>query len=252
MDKIAVVDIGHHRSRQRIKDLGEVFTPDKYVEKMLGLFEKKLWADPNTIFFEPSVGHGNIAVPILARRIDALTDHFLKEREREPVLCAIATALNTLWAVDICPLNISYARHRLFEHVIRHLVTNGVQLRTTKMSDYLTHVICTLVWQVQENEALSSLSTSGFAPAQASKTRLGAEWIANHGHKPVNFANDWCQYFQNSDREKAVPILFTRANRFLSKLRNEGAKKGFEEFHFAQSILEKVFDGSKDRKAGVA
>ena len=69
MNSAQLLIFENHRSRERIKDMGEVFTPDQYVQQMLALFNDKLWADENAIFFEPSCGHGNIVLPILEKRI---------------------------------------------------------------------------------------------------------------------------------------------------------------------------------------
>ena len=32
-----ILHLAHHRSKERIRDFGEVFTPDEYVQKMLDM-----------------------------------------------------------------------------------------------------------------------------------------------------------------------------------------------------------------------
>ncbi len=54
MESLATINIENHRSRERIKLLGEVFTPDEYVNKMLDLLDARVWADDGVTFFEPT------------------------------------------------------------------------------------------------------------------------------------------------------------------------------------------------------
>ena len=64
-----------HRSKNRIKILGEVFTPESYVEDMLNILSKdnkNIWSDENIIFFEPNCGHGNIVIQIYKKRFDTI------------------------------------------------------------------------------------------------------------------------------------------------------------------------------------
>ena len=63
-----IVSIAHHRSRSRIRNLGEVFTPEKYVYQMLDMLDKSVWSSDNVIFFEPTCGHGNFVVAIVQKR----------------------------------------------------------------------------------------------------------------------------------------------------------------------------------------
>lgn len=240
MDNSLLVNLDHHRSRERIRGLGEVFTPEHYVQHMLNLFDQKIWADENVIFFEPTAGHGNIILAILARRTEALTSKFKRSRENAPLLSGIATALNTLWAIDICPLNIDYSRKRIFDFTIQYFLANGVSLRSKNTKDFLAHVLCTLLWQVQENEAISALSDSATATAKASKIKLSRDWINKNKHKPISFENDWCSHFELCAKSKTVPIVFERARRFLDAVLAEGNSRGFTEFNFARTTLEKI------------
>ena len=50
----SILNLIHHRSKNRIRDFGEVFTPEKYVNQMLDMLDKSVWTDANTIFYEPT------------------------------------------------------------------------------------------------------------------------------------------------------------------------------------------------------
>ena len=59
-----ILCLAHHRSRQRIQHLGEVFTPEKYVQQMLDMLGKLVWTSTDTVFFEPTCGHGILLRPL--------------------------------------------------------------------------------------------------------------------------------------------------------------------------------------------
>ncbi len=74
MQNLTNIEKLFHRSKDRIKDLGEVFTPSSYVEDMLNLLVKDkrdLWSDEQISFFEPCSGHGNIVLAITNRNFKA-------------------------------------------------------------------------------------------------------------------------------------------------------------------------------------
>ena len=59
------------RSKQRVADHGEVFTPDWLVEKMLDLVKGES-ERIDARFLEPACGSGNFLVPILQRKLAAV------------------------------------------------------------------------------------------------------------------------------------------------------------------------------------
>ena len=67
MSETLIANIEHYRSDSRVRDLGEVFTPEKYISQMLELIESRHWKDENVFFFEPTCGHGNIVLSILKK-----------------------------------------------------------------------------------------------------------------------------------------------------------------------------------------
>ena len=137
-------DALHHRSRKRINELGEVFTPPRSVAKMLKMLPPSIWSSEETVFFEPTCGHGNFVVAIVKKRCQSLfkkyqtqivrfdkadqnlrpfTNSRLKSKQDELAKKAIANALNTLWAIDINAQNIQNCRERAFECVLDFFVS---------------------------------------------------------------------------------------------------------------------------------
>jgi len=88
------------RSRARVKELGEVFTPAALVSEMLDKLPADCWL-PGKTWLEPSCGTGNFLVQILQRKLQA----------GHPPLEALAT----IYGIDIMEDNIQTARARLLE-----------------------------------------------------------------------------------------------------------------------------------------
>jgi hypothetical protein len=230
--------------------MGEVFTPEHYVHQILATFDEKMWADENVILFEPSVGHGNIAVPVLDKRIAALCKKYLKAGVEKPILHGIANAVNTFWAIDVCPMNVELARKRCIEVIVKYLLTIDFNIRQTKTQDFLAHVLCSLIWQMHENEALSALSDESEAPTRAALTRLGKQWIDSHKHRPLDFSLDWCEFYKQSFAGSTPPIMHQRALRFIRNSLEQG--RGFDEFKFAKDAVQSLVDRHKNVRLGAA
>ena len=93
----------HTKSKARVKELGEVFTPAALVSAMLDKLPADSWL-PGKTFLEPSCGTGNFLVQILQRKLAA----------RHPPLRALAT----IYGVDIMKDNVVESRKRLLQGVI--------------------------------------------------------------------------------------------------------------------------------------
>lgn len=63
------------KSADRVRDLGEVFTPRRIVDDMLNLLPDEVWSVfPQGTFLEPACGDGNFMVAILERKLDAVAE----------------------------------------------------------------------------------------------------------------------------------------------------------------------------------
>ncbi len=217
--------------------MGEVFTPERYVQEIIGLFDEKVWSNESVVFFEPACGHGNIALAIVERRINALVKKYVKAGIDQPVLHAVATTIHTIWAVDICPLNVHLTRKRILDMVVRRFLANAFEIRRSEMNDYIIHLLCTLMWQIHENETLSALSDQSTAQAKASQTKIGDSWIKTNSHKPINFDLGWCEFYERSTTRNTVPLLYERALRFLKVSMEGGKEQRSEDFAFALDAM---------------
>lgn len=236
----------NHRSKKRIQDLGEVFTPEAYVEEMLDILakdKKNFWSDEDVVFFEPCCGHGNIVLPIYRRRLEALykkasTLGFGKTKEAS--FYAVANAINSLWAIDIDPKNIENTRSRVFNETLKFLKEKlGIKSNNVLMlknKEFFTHLISAIKWHIDENETLSSLSSDRNAKTNAGLTKSGSKWFAQNGHNELDFDLTWVNFFESCEESKTVPLEYERSGKFIESV-TAGRMKGFEEFNFVKVVL---------------
>jgi hypothetical protein len=88
------------RSKERVSENGEVFTPFDIVDKMNALIPEDVWKDKAYIFLEPTSGDGQFIVRILEKRLKSGL--------------SIEESLNTIFGMDIMQDNIK----RCFERVL--------------------------------------------------------------------------------------------------------------------------------------
>jgi len=169
----------YHRSKKRIDELGEVFTPEKYVEDMLNMFgaaKSKFWADESNMFFEPCCGHGNIVLAIYRRRAEALYKANLAVYTKEAAFYAIANSLNSIWAIDIDTKNVESCRARVLLYTIEFLKEklniDDTKELISKNDDFFAHILSAIRWHIYENESLSSISNEGSYLKSAGRTKL--------------------------------------------------------------------------------
>ncbi len=99
------------KSKQRVADHGEVFTPEWLVNDMLDLVKQET-ERIDSRFLEPACGTGNFLVEILRRKLAVVEQRYGKsqlEYERYAVI-----AVSSIYGVDILQDNVDEAQNRLF------------------------------------------------------------------------------------------------------------------------------------------
>jgi hypothetical protein len=100
------------KSSERVRDLGEVFTPSNTVQEMLDLLPKKMWSvHPSRTFLEPACGDGNFLVAILDRKLERISEeletHSLASGvDIEAAQFHALEAIASIYAIDISTENI--------------------------------------------------------------------------------------------------------------------------------------------------
>ena len=107
------------RSADRIRELGEVFTPEQIVDSMLCLLQDVNYASK---FLEPGCGNGNFLEKILASKLEILgrlpeVKNSIKSGNLDEFEFKTIVAISSIYGIDIDSLNISEAKERLFELV---------------------------------------------------------------------------------------------------------------------------------------
>jgi hypothetical protein len=246
MSNIVDLEKLFHRSKDRIRDLGEVFTPDSYVEEMLELLAKDkrgLWSDEEVSFLEPCSGHGNIVLPIYKRRLDGIYKKAITQglsKTNEAPFYAVANALNTLWAIDIDSKNVENCRSRVLSATLEFLKTK-LEIKSdavlfSKKREFFAHVLSAIKWHIDENETLSALSNPENAKANANLTKSGAKWFSQNGHQPMDFDLSWVNFYESCEDSKTIPIEYERSIRFIDAVIS-GKLRGFEDYEFAKVVI---------------
>lgn len=106
------------KSKQRVADHGEVFTPPRMVEAMLDLVKDEA-ERIDSRFLEPACGSGNFLVQVLRRKLAAVERKFGKvnfERRQYALL-----ALMCIYGVELLPDNIAECRANLLAILAEYL-----------------------------------------------------------------------------------------------------------------------------------
>lgn len=105
------------KSKKRVKEHGEVFTPDSIVCDMLSLVDEEYKKENITIgeyisktYLEPACGNGNFLIRILDRKLAAVK---LLELEKQETY--LVNAVSSIYGIDIQEDNVLESRERLLE-----------------------------------------------------------------------------------------------------------------------------------------
>lgn len=107
------------KSKERVKDFGEVFTNPREVKAMLDLVKDESYRIEST-FLEPACGNGNFLVEILARKMKTVNE--ISQNKKEWIALSL-TAIGCIYGIDIQKDNTEESQERLIE-ILRAEFTN--------------------------------------------------------------------------------------------------------------------------------
>lgn len=113
MDLVSLV-----KSKQRVADHGEVFTPPELVEAMIGLVESEAQRIDSR-FLEPACGSGNFLLPVLRRKLATVDSRYGKsdfERRHQALF-----ALMSIYGIELLADNVAECRSNLVDSFVAHL-----------------------------------------------------------------------------------------------------------------------------------
>lgn len=127
------------KSKQRVKDFAEVFTPDFIVRDMCDLVPAEIWERIDSTFLEPACGTGNFLVEILSRK------YALCKNEKDGL-----KALSSVVGIDIQADNCEECRRRLMAQFMERF-PNANELAVLMAAGILVNnIICGDSLKIQE------------------------------------------------------------------------------------------------------
>ena len=105
------------KSRTRIRDHGEVFTPDFIVEDMLNLVKHET-ERIDSRFLESACGDGNFIIKVLEKKLEVVEKKYKKNQfdyERNALI-----AVSSIYGIELLEDNIQEARKRLYDFFIKN------------------------------------------------------------------------------------------------------------------------------------
>ncbi|MFL0243270.1 type III restriction endonuclease subunit M [Mycobacterium sp. SMC-17] len=175
------------KTRQRVRDLAEVYTHAREVHAMLdlvpGMFPSA--ADPSNTdrkFFEPAAGSGNFLEEILIRKLAFVTrERYQTGQQYEH---RILRALASIYAIDIDAENVAESKDRLRSVIIAHL-DNDLNTREAT-AGFAGAVEAVLSTNVVQADTLADLDT--------------IEWVDYRAGRNGTFTREWSTV--NSDQDQ--------------------------------------------------
>lgn len=112
---ISKVTPQHFKSKERVREQGEVFTQEREIHAMLNLMPAA-FETLDTTFLEPAAGNGNFLVQIFRRKIRLISERLHGGTARWFEFAALR-ALASIYAIEIDPENVEQARERMLDEV---------------------------------------------------------------------------------------------------------------------------------------
>lgn len=106
------------KSRKRVADHGEVFTPDWLVEDMLNLVKDES-ERIDSRFLEPACGSGNFLVPVLRRKLATVAARYRKSEFEKRHYALLA--LMSIYGIELLADNAEECRAKLLEVFVAYL-----------------------------------------------------------------------------------------------------------------------------------
>lgn len=95
------------KSRQRVVEYGEVYTPEHIVKEMLDMVKDESYRIDSK-FLEPAAGNGNFIVEILRRKLETASKLDLNDFDRN-----VFIAVSSIYAIDILGDNVAESKGRM-------------------------------------------------------------------------------------------------------------------------------------------
>lgn len=195
------------KSRERVRDLAEVYTHEREVNAMLdlvaGMFPSEDDAgNTDRTFLEPACGSGNFLVEILARKLAYVTTsrYGRGERYEHRVLRCLAS----IYGVDICDENVEESRSRMMafvdDHLKRHL---GDQAPTPGFTSAVETILATNIVRADTLADAAEIELTAYDPAN------GGAFIRTWSRPLDPTASEPNLFLLDAERRDAAPVHYS-------------------------------------------
>lgn len=167
------------KSKQRVREVGEVFTQEQEVNAMLSLVKHEAQRIESR-FLEPACGNGNFLAPILQYKLTVVENRYKRLQTEFEVNALIA--IGSIYGVDIMEDNVKECRTRLF-NIFDDIYTRLYKRRTKESIRRSAKTI--LKHNIIHGNALS-YTTEG----KESKALIFSEWVRPR-HNGYIKRQDW-------------------------------------------------------------
>lgn len=156
------------KSKSRIRDYGEVFTPDFIVESMLNLVKQET-DRIDSRFLEPACGGGNFLIKILERKLNVVEKKYKKNQfdyERYSLI-----AISSIYGIELLLDNVKETRDKLYHYFLERYK----KLYKNKINNlFLKNIKFILRKNIVQGDALTFKDKNG-------KAIILSEWSAING-----------------------------------------------------------------------
>ncbi|MBQ9258885.1 MAG: hypothetical protein IJ187_03415 [Neisseriaceae bacterium] len=183
------------KSRYRVQEHGEVFTPPFIVARMLDLVDAKV-KNYQARFLEPACGDGNFLCAILERRLQEIYRQFYYRRNRNQPAFEIQAffSVSSLYGIELLADNVLHCRRNLlnvfrfyYEDKCRHFWTADKYTHNNQFFDSIRYVISQ---NIVQGNALAFCQTKGLGEVKKDKSDnplpiLFSEWNSSYQQNKI-------------------------------------------------------------------
>ena len=103
---------GETKSQRRVKEFGEVYTPEELVVNIINDIPEEIWEEPKSTVLDPACGHGNFILGAVSKKIE----------------CGLSPlqALSTTYGCDILKDNVEECRKRVRKLMKKHSIEDSL------------------------------------------------------------------------------------------------------------------------------
>lgn len=112
------------KSKERVKNLAEVYTAKKEVNSMISLIPKEIWNKIDSTFLEPACGDGNFVEAIISKKLEYLIKPKQLKRNKTKLEYDILVTISTVYGIDICEDNIARCKERVKNFIMSYYSNN--------------------------------------------------------------------------------------------------------------------------------